>query len=80
LDRWFGSLVDEPYQDQETDVEGSADTKENLNGPNGSYSQLLIEHGAPSLEIAGLARIYRRQLINQPVSWTSHIAYIKAYH
>ena len=80
LDKWFGPLVDEPYQDQEPVVEGSADQNENLNVPYGSYSQLLIKHGVPSLEIKGLARIYRRQLINQPVSWTSHIAYVKAYH
>jgi hypothetical protein len=80
VDRWFGPIVDEPHQDQETVVEGSADANENLNVPDGSYSGLLIKHGVPSHEIAGLARIYRHQLINQPVSWTSHIAYIKAYH
>ena len=74
LEKWFGpsSGRDVPANERLSRSNEKADT------PVGSYGQLLLDNGIQQNELSELAHIYRRQLIDQPVKWSNHIAYIKA--
>ena len=80
LDLWFGTAATKTRRVREKAGKQESDQNESQHGSDGSYGQLLLDHGIPVQELSELARIYRVQLIDRPVTWSNHIVYIKALH